>query len=147
MHRLPLVNSLTCRRKFRYSQVDVKAARLHPPHQQSDQQQFSSEGTRELLTPTWMPSSRLGERSSGARVWRNNRGLQEDTEVREMKTVVKRRVDFKVPSNHAQKQSQIFSLANEVTSMTVSCNGQPKSKVFLIFFPFFWFMQSKLAYD
>lgn len=33
-------------------------------------------------TPTWMPSGRLGEPLSGARVWRNSPGLPADTKVR-----------------------------------------------------------------
>lgn len=85
MQRVPVDNSLTCQRKFRYSRVDVKAARLHPPHQQSARQHFSSKATSKLQTPTWMPSSRRGERLSGARAWRNSPGLQEDTEVRKLK--------------------------------------------------------------
>lgn len=85
MQRLPLVNSLTCWRKFRYSRVDLKAARLHPPHQQSAQQHFSSKATSKLQTPIWMLSSRLEERLSGARVWRNSPGLRGDTEVRKIK--------------------------------------------------------------
>lgn len=88
MQRPPLVNSLACRRKFRYSRVDVKATRLQPPHQQSAQRRFSSKASSKLQTPTWMPSSRPGEPSSGARVWPNSPGLQEDTEVREMKETV-----------------------------------------------------------
>lgn len=87
MQRPPLVSSLTCRRKFRYSRVDLKATRLHPPHQQSAQH-FSRRATSKLPTPTWMPSSRRGEPSSGARVWRNSPGLREDTEVRERKQEV-----------------------------------------------------------
>lgn len=93
MQHLPLVNLLTCRRKFRYSRADMKAARLHPPHQRSVQQHFSSKATSKLQTPIWMPSSRLEERSSGARVWRNSPGLRGDTEVRKVEDrPIKRRV-------------------------------------------------------